>query len=48
MQQTQVSSQYSELGLRIVTDLANRLVLKISYQQENTQNISAVVSWHKA
>ena len=45
LQQTQVSSKYSGLGLQIVKDLANRLGIKIYYQQENDQNISAVVSW---
>ena len=45
LQQTQVSSKYSGLGLQIVKDLANRLNIKIFYEQESDQNISAVVSW---
>ncbi len=45
LQQTQVSSKYSGLGLQIVKDLAKRLGIKIFYKQENDQNISAVVNW---
>ncbi len=45
LQQTQVSSKHSGLGLQIVKDLANRLDVKIYYRQEDEQNISAVVSW---
>ncbi len=45
LQQTQIGSKYSGLGLQIVKDLANRLGLKIFYKQEDDQNISAVLSW---
>ena len=45
LQQTQISSKYSGLGLQIVKDLATRLGIKIYYRQEDVQNISAVVSW---
>ena len=45
LQQTQVSSKYSGLGLQIVKDLSARIGVKIYYRQENDQNISAVISW---
>ena len=45
LQQTEVSSKYSGLGLQIVKDLAARVDIKIFYKQHDTQNISAVVSW---
>jgi signal transduction histidine kinase len=45
LQQTQVSSKYSGLGLQIVKDLATRLGIKIYYRQEDVQNVSAIVSW---
>jgi hypothetical protein len=45
LQQTQISSKYSGLGLQIVKDLATQLGIKISYHQEDEQNIPAVVSW---
>lgn len=45
LQQTQVSSKYSGLGLQIVKDLAARLGIKIFYQQHDAQNVSVVISW---
>lgn len=45
LQQTEVSSKYSGLGLQIVKDLGARLGIKIYYRQEDAQNISAIVSW---
>jgi signal transduction histidine kinase len=45
LQQTQISSKYSGLGLQIVKDLATRLGIKIYYRQEDVQNVSAIVSW---
>ncbi|HWH61836.1 MAG TPA: HAMP domain-containing sensor histidine kinase, partial [Ginsengibacter sp.] len=45
LQQTQVSSKYSGLGLQIVKDLSARIGVKIYYRQENDQKISAVISW---
>ncbi|MEP6684195.1 MAG: HAMP domain-containing sensor histidine kinase [Parafilimonas sp.] len=45
LQQTEVSSKYSGLGLQIVKDLATTLGIRIFYRQEEAQKISAVVSW---
>ncbi len=45
LQQSQISSKYSGLGLQIVKDLATRLGIKIYYRQEDEQNISAIISW---
>ena len=45
LQQTHVSSKYSGLGLQIVKDLASRLGIKIYYQQQDAQNISAVINF---
>jgi hypothetical protein len=45
LQQTEVSSKYSGLGLQIVKDLAARLGIKIYYRQEDTEKISAIISW---
>ena len=45
MQQTEVSSKRSGLGLQIVKDLAARLGIKILYQQRDEHSITAVISW---
>lgn len=45
LQQTQVSSKYSGLGLQIVKDLATRLGIKIYFQQDDAKSMSAIVSW---
>lgn len=45
LQQTQVSSKNSGLGLQIVKDLATRLGIKIYFQQNDTSSMSAIVSW---
>jgi signal transduction histidine kinase len=45
LQQTQISSKYSGLGLQIVKDLATRLGIKIFYKQLDDSTITAVLSW---
>ncbi len=45
LQRTQVSSKYSGLGLQIVKDLATRLNIKIYFQREDINSMSAIVSW---
>ncbi|MEO8766203.1 MAG: tetratricopeptide repeat-containing sensor histidine kinase [Ginsengibacter sp.] len=45
LQQTQVSSKYSGLGLQIVKDLATRLGIKIYFQQEDNKSMSSILSW---
>ncbi|MEP6951946.1 MAG: tetratricopeptide repeat-containing sensor histidine kinase [Ginsengibacter sp.] len=45
LQQSEVSSKGSGLGLQIVKDLATRLDLKIFYQQKDEYSITAVLSW---
>ena len=45
LQQTEVSSKYSGLGLQIVKDLATRLGIKIYYRQEDAQKVAAIISW---
>jgi len=45
LQQTQINSKYSGLGLQIVKDLATRLGIKIFYKQLDDSTISAVLSW---
>lgn len=45
LQQTQVSSKHSGLGLQIVKDLATRLGIKIYFQQDDNKSMSAIVSW---
>ena len=45
LQQTQISSKYSGLGLQIVKDLATRLGIKIFFKQLDDSTITAVLSW---
>jgi signal transduction histidine kinase len=45
LQQTEVSSKYSGLGLQIVKDLAARIGIKIFYRQDDAQKITAVIDW---
>lgn len=45
LQQNQVSSKYSGLGLQIVKDLATRLGIKIFYEQKDPQHISVILNW---
>ena len=45
LQQTQVSSKYSGLGLQIVRDFAVRLGIKVFFRQNDSKSISAIVSW---
>ena len=45
LQQTQINSKYSGLGLQIVKDLATRLGIKILYKQPDDSTITAVLSW---
>ncbi len=45
LQQTQINSKYSGLGLQIVKDLATRLGIKIFYKQLDNSTITAVLSW---
>ena len=45
LQQTQINSKYSGLGLQIVKDLSTRLDIKIFYKQLDDSTITAVLSW---
>ena len=45
LQQSEVSSKGSGLGIQIVKDLATRLGIKIFYQQKDEDSIMAIVSW---
>jgi len=45
MQQTQVSSNQSGLGLQIVKDLSARIGVKIFYEQPEKNSIRAVLTW---
>jgi signal transduction histidine kinase len=45
MQQSEVSSKGSGLGLQIIKDLATRLGIKIFYRQRDDHSIMAIVSW---
>ena len=45
LEQTQVSSKNSGLGLQIVKDLATRLGIKIYFQQNNMEKITTIVQF---
>jgi len=45
MQKTQVSSNQSGLGLQIVKDLATRIGVKIFYEHQEENSVSAVLRW---
>ena len=45
MHETNISSKRSGLGLQIVHDLATRLGIKIYFEQKDSGNIAAIVSW---
>jgi signal transduction histidine kinase len=45
MQQTQVSSNQSGLGLQIVKDLSARIGVKIFYEQPEKNSVRAVLTW---
>ena len=45
LEQTQVSSKNSGLGLQIVKDLSTRLGIKIFFQQNDAHNMSAIIRW---
>ncbi len=45
MQQNEINSKSSGLGLQIVKDLAKRIGVKIFYEQVDAVTVTAVVSW---